>query len=380
MTNNFFELISELDGSKARAGIIHTAHGDILTPVFMPVGTAGTVKAVEQRELIESGAKIILGNTYHLYLRPNDDVLNKFGGLHKFMNWDNALLTDSGGYQVFSLQEMRRLTPDGVEFKSHIDGSKHFFSPEKVVNIQRNIGSDIMMVLDECVPYPSDKEYTAASVDLSISWAKKAFEAFRNSNSLYGFDQFHFAIGQGGMYPDLRVEYIKRMTEMDFDGFAIGGLSVGETSEMMYDLTDLSTDHLPKMKPRYLMGVGTPQNILECIDRGVDMFDCVMPTRNARNGQLFTTRGKINIRNAKYKLSDELIDEKIDCYASQNFTLGYLNHLMKSDEIFGLQLASQHNIAYYLWLARTAREKILSGEFRQWKNEILDVYNNLNSE
>ena len=374
MSKPFFKLEKTLDGSKARVGTMVTDHGEIPTPIFMPVGTAGTVKAVEQRELIESDAKIILGNTYHLYLRPTDKILNHFGGLHKFMNWDRPILTDSGGYQVFSLKEIRKLTADGVEFQSHIDGSKHFFSPEKVVEIQRNIGSDIMMVLDECVPYPADKTYTKNSLETSLSWAKRASEAHKNSDFLYGHRQFHFAIGQGGMYDDLRVEYVKRMTDLDFDGFAIGGLSVGEPTELMYHLTDLCTDYMPKEKPRYLMGVGTPQNILEGIDRGIDMFDCVMPTRNARNGQIFTTRGKVNIRNAKWKMSDMMIDENIDSYASKNFSMGYLHHLIKSEEILGLQLASQHNIAFYLWLTKTAREKIISGEFRQWKNEMLEIY------
>jgi queuine tRNA-ribosyltransferase len=372
--NKFFELNHESTESKARAGTLTTDHGVIPTPIFMPVGTAGTVKAIEQRELVEMDAKIILGNTYHLYLRPGDGTLNAFGGLHKFMNWDRPILTDSGGYQVFSLQELRKLTPEGVRFSSHIDGSKHFFSPEKVVEIQRNIGSDIMMVLDECVPYPAEKDYTKKSLELSLSWAKMAEQAFLNSEPKYEHRQFHFAIGQGGMFPDLREEYIRRMTEMEYDGFAIGGLSVGEPTEVMYELTDLCTEFMPKDKPRYLMGVGTPQNILECIDRGIDMFDCVMPTRNARNGQLFTTRGKLNIRNAKFKLMDEAIDPGLDAYASKNFSLAYLHHLFKAEELLGLQLASLQNIAFYLWLVKTAREKILSGEFRPWKNYMLEIY------
>jgi queuine tRNA-ribosyltransferase len=371
---DFFELLQTSGKSKARAGVLHTDHGDIPTPVFMPVGTNGTVKAVEQRELVELGAKIILGNTYHLYLRPGDDLIYNFHGLHKFMNWEDAILTDSGGYQVFSLQEIRKISNEGVEFKSHIDGSKHFFTPESVVKIQRNLGSDIMMVLDECVPYPSDIGYTEKSMYLSLDWAERSGIAFKKSEPLYGHRQFQFGIAQGGMYPDLRKEYLKRMVDMDFDGNAIGGLSVGEPVEMMYELTDLSTDHLPVNKPRYLMGVGTPDNILECIERGIDMFDCVLPTRNARNGQLFTSKGKINIRNAKYKLSDSVIDSEIDSYPSRNFSLGYLRHLFMADEILGLQLASIHNIAFYLWLVKNAREHILNSDYELWKSQFLAKY------
>lgn len=374
--NKFFKLIHEDNNSKARAGIISTTRADIPTPVFMPVGTNATVKAVEQRELYEVGAQIILANTYHLYLRPGDDVIHSFGGLHKFMNWDGAILTDSGGYQVFSLKDIRKITDDGVEFKSHIDGSKHFFTPEIVVDIQRNLGSDIMMVLDECAPYPADKLYVHNSMNLSLVWAERSIKYFRNLSPIYDNQQFLFGIAQGGMYNELRVEYLRKMIEMDFDGNGIGGLSVGEPNELMYDITDLSTGILPKEKPRYLMGVGTPQNLLECIERGIDMFDCVMPTRNARNGQLFTTRGKINIKNAKYKLTDEPIDTEIDSYASRNFSLGYLRHLFISDEILGMQLASLHNISFYLWLTRTAREHIVEGTFKSWKNEFLYKYQN----
>jgi queuine tRNA-ribosyltransferase len=370
----FFELQHTAEDSKARTGVLHTDHGDIQTPIFMPVGTRATVKAVDQRELKEMEAPIILGNTYHLYLRPGDKLINTFGGLHKFMNWDGAMLTDSGGYQVFSLQDIRKIRPEGVEFKSHIDGSKHFFSPESVVDIQRNLGSDIMMVLDECVPYPSEKKYTADSLELSLKWAKQASDHFGKTENLYGHRQFHFAIGQGGMYEDLRIEYIKRMTDMEFDGFAIGGLSVGEPAELMYELTDISTDYLPKDKPRYLMGVGTPMNILNAIERGIDMFDCVMPTRNARNGQIFTTRGKLNLRNAKHKLSDEQIDPGLDNYTSNHFSLGYLNHLIKTEEILGMQIASRQNLSFYLWLVKTAREKINTGEFRRWKAEMSEIY------
>lgn len=374
----FFNLISNSTKSKARAGIINTSHGLIETPIFMPVGTAGTVKAIQQRELLELGAQIILGNTYHLYLRPSNDVLSKFGGLHRFMNWDKPILTDSGGYQVFSLNEIRKIYNYGVEFRSHIDGSKHLFTPESVVNIQRIIGSDIIMVLDECTPYPSDYKYTKESMDLSLKWAKESKIAFGNSSAKYNHNQYQFVIAQGGMYNDLRKEYLARMIEIDFDGNAIGGLSVGEPTELMYEIINLSTDILPKDKPRYLMGVGTPENILESIEMGIDMFDCVMPTRNARNGQLFTTYGKINIRNAKYKYDNNPIDERIDSYASKNFSLAYLRHLFISDEILGLQLASMHNIAFYLYLVKESRKHIIKGDFEDWKKEFLYNYNNAN--
>lgn len=372
--SNFFELIHSSPDCKARRGVLHTDHGDIPTPIFMPVGTQASVKALQQRELKELDAKIILGNTYHLYLRPGNETMKFFGGLHQFMNWDRPILTDSGGYQVFSLQDLRKISDKGVEFRSHIDGSKHFFSPESVVMTQRILGSDIMMVLDECVPYPSDEKYTAKSMELSLKWAKESREHFNNTNPLWGHRQFQFGIGQGGMYSNLRKEYAERMVDIGFDGYAIGGLSVGEPAELMYELSDISTEILPKDKPRYLMGVGTPENILESIERGIDMFDCVLPTRNARNGQLFTTRGKINIRNSKYKLSKEVIDENIDCYASQNFTLGYLRHLFIANEILALQLATQHNIAFYLWLVKTAREKIEKNQFLEWKKNFLDFY------
>ena len=370
--NKLYELEKESGKSKARAGFLHTDHGIIPTPVFMPVGTAGTVKAIMQRDLVELNAKIILGNTYHLYLRPNDKVINQFGGLHKFISWDGAILTDSGGYQIFSLQDMRKLTREGAAFKSHIDGSKHFFSPESVVDIQRNLGSDILMVLDECVPYPSDENYTAKSTELSLDWAKRSKERFCETSDLYGHRQFQFGIGQGGMYENQRQQYIERMIEIDFDGNAIGGLSVGEPVELMYDLTDLSTDYLPKNKPRYLMGVGTPENLLECIERGIDMFDCVLPTRNARNGQLFTSRGKINLRNSQYILSNEPIDSSLDCYASNNFSLGYLRHLFISKEILALQIATMHNLAFFLDLVRKARINILSDTFEVWKKETIE--------
>ncbi|HRS02079.1 MAG TPA: tRNA guanosine(34) transglycosylase Tgt [Bacteroidota bacterium] len=372
----FFDLIHQDSQSSARAGIIHTQHSDIETPVFMPVGTQGTVKAIEQRELEEIGAQILLSNTYHLYLRPGSDVLQAFGGLHKFMNWHRPILTDSGGYQVFSLTQLRKLKPEGVIFHSHIDGSEHIFTPEKVVEIQRLIGSDIMMVLDECTPYPADEEYIKQSNEISLNWAKRSRFAFEYSSPLYNHQQFQFGICQGGIFPYYRKEYIKKITDIDFDGFAIGGVSVGEPKDKMYEIAGLSASLLPADKPRYLMGVGMPEDILEAISMGIDMFDCVIPTRNARNAQLFTTRGKINIRNAKYRFSKELIDENIQCYASQNFTLGYLRHLFISNEILGLQLASFHNVAFFLWMVNTAREKILNNEFNNWKNDFLYYYQN----
>mgnify|MGYP006284765565 CR=1 FL=1 len=372
----FFDLIKTSNEGKARAGVLKTDHSLISTPVFMPVGTQATVKSLQHRELCEIGSQIILGNTYHLYLRPGTEVIQHFGGLHKFMNWERSILTDSGGYQVFSLKELRKLSEEGVEFKSHIDGSRHFFSPEKVVQIQRFLGSDIVMVLDECTDYPASKEEAKKSVDLSGIWAKRSKQAFSKSSPLWGHRQFLFSIGQGSMYSDLRREYIDKMIDIGFDGYAIGGLSVGEPAELMYEITDVCTDILPEEKPRYLMGVGTPENILETIDLGIDMFDCVLPTRNARNGQLFTTRGKINIKNSKYKLSDDCIDVNIDSYASKNFSLGYLRHLFNVNEILGLQLATHHNIAFYQWLTKTARVKILSDEYRHWKHNILQKMNN----
>lgn len=370
---NLFELLKTNDNTKARAGLLRTDNGIIETPIFMPVGTQGTVKALEQRELIELGAQVILGNTYHLYLRPGLEVIKHFKGLHKFISWDKPILTDSGGYQVFSLQDLRKLSEEGVAFKSYIDGSNHFFSPENVVTAQRIFGSDFVMVLDECTPFPAEKQVALKSMELSARWAKRAKKEFSESESLWGHRQFLFSIGQGSMYPDLRKQYLEQMLEIGFDGYAIGGLSVGEPAEMMYEITDLSTDVLPTDKPRYLMGVGTPENILESIALGIDMFDCVLPTRNARNGQLFTSKGKINIRNSQYKLSENPIDESIVSYASKNFSLGYMRHLFMSNEILGLQLATQHNIAFYLWLVKTAREKILSGEFSEWKKEMLNT-------
>ncbi|MBX2992720.1 MAG: tRNA guanosine(34) transglycosylase Tgt [Bacteroidetes bacterium] len=358
------------DGA-ARAGIIKTERGDIPTPIFMPVGTQGTVKAVEQRELDELGAQIILGNTYHLYLRPGVELIQKAGGLHKFMNWSKPILTDSGGYQVFSLSELRGLDEDGVTFKSHHDGSLHKFTPENVVEIQRGLGSDFMMVLDECTPYPCDEDYARASNEMTVRWAGRCKNRFSQTEALYGVDQALFAIVQGSTYPAIREASAHVLVEMDFEGYAIGGLSVGEPAEEMYRITELCTSILPQKKPRYLMGVGTPENILEGIGRGIDMFDCVMPTRNGRNGLFFTRNGRLNIKNARYADDFRPIDKRCKCYGCRNFTRAYIRHLVRSKEILALQLASIHNLTFYLWLVRTAREAIVANRFAGWKAEQL---------
>ncbi len=369
--SGLFDFTVQHSEGKARAGVIRTERGEIKTPMFMPVGTQGTVKAVEQRELFEIGAQIILANTYHLYLRPGVDVIAKAGGLHAFMNWHKPILTDSGGYQVFSLSQLRGLGEEGVTFKSHIDGSEHTFTPEGVVDVQRSLGSDIMMVLDECTPYPCDERYARESNELTLRWAVRAKERFEQTRPLYGFGQTLFAIVQGSTYPALRERSARKLVDLDFEGYAIGGLSVGEPTEDMYRMTDLVTDILPEAKPRYLMGVGTPENILESIERGVDLFDCVLPTRNGRNGMFFTRNGRINIRNAAYALDFRPIDEECGCYGCRTFTRAYIRHLVKANEILALQIASVHNLTYYLWLVNAAREAITSGRFAQWKIETL---------
>lgn len=372
--SNFFEVIKKDEHSSARLGKIITDHGEIPTPIFMPVGTQGTVKAVHQTDLINLDAKIILGNTYHLYLRPGMEVINDFGGLHKFINWHRPILTDSGGYQVFSLSPLRKIDQNGVQFRSHIDGSKHYFTPESVVEIQRRIGSDIMMVLDECAPYPATREYIAKSTKISIDWARKSRIHFINTNQLWDHRQFQFGIGQGGVFEDFRKDYIEQMVDIGFDGYAIGGLSVGEPKDLMLEMVQVSTNLLPTDKPRYLMGVGMPDDILGAIELGIDMFDCVIPTRNARNAQIFTTKGKINVRNLKYKFSKEPLDPNLDMYPSNFYSLGYLRHLFISDELLALSIASMQNIAFYLWLVRQARDKIASGEFVNWKKEFLNKW------
>lgn len=372
----FFELTVKDEKTRARAGKITTHHGEILTPIFMPVGTQGTVKAVHQIDLPKLGAQIILGNTYHLYLRPGMEVLNHFRGLHNFMHWNKPLLTDSGGFQVFSLSPLRKIDSNGVHFRSHIDGSKHYFTPESVVDIQRVIGSDIMMVLDECAPYPASRDYIEKSTKISINWAKKSREYFLATEPKWGFRQFQFGIGQGGVFPENRLRYIEQMLEIGFDGYAIGGLSVGEPKEMMLEMVEISTNLLPEDKPRYLMGVGMPDDILNAIELGIDMFDCVIPTRNARNAQIFTTRGKINVRNLKNKFSDEPIDPGLDLYPSNYYSLGYLRHLFLSEELLALSIASMQNIAFYLWLVGQARLHILNGNFSSWKKDFLNNWNN----
>ncbi|WP_226390593.1 tRNA guanosine(34) transglycosylase Tgt [Penaeicola halotolerans] len=367
-----FELKAQDPKSKARAGVVSTDHGDILTPIFMPVGTAGTVKAVHQRELKQDiKAQIILGNTYHLYLRPGLDILQKAGGLHKFNGWDRPILTDSGGYQVFSLAENRKITEEGVVFKSHIDGAKHVFTPEGVMDIQRKIGADIIMAFDECTPYPCEYNYAKNSMEMTHRWLKRCCERFDATEGLYGYSQTLFPIVQGSVYKDLRVQSAEAIASFGREGNAIGGLSVGEPAEMMYEMTDMVTDILPQDKPRYLMGVGTPANILEGIALGVDMFDCVMPTRNARNGMLFTSEGIINIRNKKWEDDFSPIDPAIGNEVSAFYSKAYLRHLVHAKEILGAQIASIHNLAFYLWLVGQAREHILAGDFSQWKDQMV---------
>jgi len=367
-----FKLEVEDKQSKARAGVIETDHGLIQTPIFMPVGTAGTVKAVHQRELKEDvKAQIILGNTYHLYLRPGLDILSKAGGLHGFNGWDRPILTDSGGYQVYSLAGTgRKINEEGVVFKSHIDGGKHIFTPEGVMDIQRTIGADIIMAFDECTPYPCEYGYARNSMEMTHRWLGRCCDRFDSTQPLYGYNQTLFPIVQGSVYKDLRIQSAETIASYGREGNAIGGLSVGEPAEIMYELTEVVCNILPKDKPRYLMGVGTPANILECIALGIDMFDCVMPTRNARNGMIFTTQGIINIRNEKWKDDLSPIDVELGGYASTFYSKAYLRHLVKSSEMLGAQIASIHNLTFYLWLVNTAREKIIAGEFVSWKKEM----------
>ncbi|HEY0668440.1 MAG TPA: tRNA guanosine(34) transglycosylase Tgt [Sphingobacteriaceae bacterium] len=358
--------------TKARAGEITTDHGIIKTPIFMPVGTAGSVKAVHQRELDEDiKAQIILGNTYHLYLRPGLDVLEKAGGLHKFNGWNKPILTDSGGYQVYSLAEVRKIKEEGVTFRSHIDGSKHLFTPEGVMDIQRTIGADIIMAFDECTPYPCDYGYARRSIEMTHRWLKRCCNRFDETEPKYGYSQTLFPIVQGSVYKDLRKQSAEVIASFEREGNAIGGLSVGEPAEEMYEMTQLVCDILPVDKPRYLMGVGTPVNILENIALGVDMFDCVMPTRNARNGMLFTKNGIINIRNEKWKDDFSAIEEDSDLFADRNYSKAYLRHLVHAKEILGAQIATLHNLHFYLWLVTEARNKIISGEFYDWKERMV---------
>jgi queuine tRNA-ribosyltransferase len=369
-----FELKVTDQASKARAGTITTDHGQIQTPIFMPVGTAGSVKAVSQQQLKEDvQAQIILGNTYHLYLRPGLEVLEQAGGLHRFNSWDRPILTDSGGYQVFSLAASRKITEEGVVFQSHIDGSRHLFTPENVMDIQRTIGADIIMAFDECPPYPSDYAYAKKSMELTHRWLDRCFTQFNNTPDKYGYTQNLFPIIQGSTFADLRKASSEYIASKNAAGNAIGGLSVGEPDNMMYEFTELCCDLLPVHKPRYLMGVGTPWNILECIALGVDMFDCVMPTRNGRNAMLFTSKGVINIDNKKWEKDNTVLDDGIDCTVSNLYSKAYLRHLMKAKEILGLTIASVHNLAFYLWLVKEARKHIQQGDFLSWKNEQVQI-------
>lgn len=367
-----FEVQHKDKGSKARACKIITGHGVIQTPIFMPVGTAGSVKAVHQRELENDiKAQVILGNTYHLYLRPGLDIIEKARGLHKFNGWERPLLTDSGGYQVYSLADSRKITEDGVTFQSHIDGSSHIFTPERVMDIQRTIGADIIMAFDECTPYPCEYDYAKRSMEMTHRWLARCCQQFDNTEGKYGYQQTLFPIVQGSVYKDLRSQSAEAIASFEREGNAIGGLSVGEPAEMMYEMTELVCDILPADKPRYLMGVGTPANILECIALGVDMFDCVMPTRNARNGMLFTTEGIINIKNKKWEDDLEPVDPGLGGYVDTFYSKAYLRHLVMSKEILGAQIASIHNLTFYLWLVTEARKQIEKGTFFDWKRRMV---------
>ena len=367
-----FELQTQSKTGSARAGKITTDHGVIETPIFMPVGTIGSVKAVTQQQLKKDiNAQIILGNTYHLYLRPGLEVLEAAGGLHQFMGWDRPILTDSGGYQVFSLANNRKIKPEGVIFQSHIDGSKHLFSPEKVMDIQRTIGGDIIMAFDECPPFPSEYDYVKKSMDLTHVWLDKCVHQFENTPDKYGYTQNLFPIVQGGIYEDLRKASCEYISSKNAVGNAIGGLSVGEPEQQLYDFTALCCENLPVQKPRYLMGVGTPWNILEAIDLGVDMFDCVMPTRNGRNGMIFTSQGVINIKNLKWAKDFSPLDPGLPNEMSQYYTKAYCRHLFMADEILGLQLASIQNLSFYLWLVGEARKHIQLGDYSSWKKSMV---------
>lgn len=371
---NSFTILSTDKKSSARAGMLKTAHGEIETPIFMPVGTVGSVKGVHFEELKNNiEAQIILGNTYHLYLRPNMEVMKKAGGLHKFINWDRPMLTDSGGFQVYSLSHRRNIKEEGVNFKSHIDGSKHFFSPEGVMDIQRTIGADIIMAFDECTPYPCDYQYAKNSMGMTHRWLKRCISRFEETKPLYGHEQILAPIVQGSTYKDLRVDSAKFIADQDAPLNAIGGLSVGEPHEEMYEMTGLVCEHLPKDKPRYLMGVGKPENILEAIALGVDMFDCVLPTRNARHGMIYTTNGVMNIKNAKFKEDFTVIDAHVPSFPSQTHTKAYLHHLFRAGELLGGQIASLQNLSFYLWLVKKARTEIIAGTFSEWKAHILPI-------
>ena len=367
----FFDLIHTDAHSCARAGVVHTDHGDIQTPIFMPVGTVGTVKGVQRTFLEEDiNAQIILGNTYHLYLRPGTEILHKAGGLHKFEGWTRPILTDSGGFQVFSLTDIRKMTEEGVQFSSHIDGRKLMFTPESVMDIEREIGADIMMAFDECCPGTADRSYAQKSMERTHRWLDRCIQRFDSTPDLYGYKQHLFPIVQGCIYPDLRQDAAKRLRDLDRDGYAIGGLAVGEPTEDMYAMIEVVNDILPENKPRYLMGVGTPWNILEAIERGVDMFDCVMPTRNGRNGMIFTQNGVMNLRNKKWEDDFTELDPCGTSFVDHHYTRAYVRHLIHAQEMLGLEILSIHNLAFYLWLVGEARKHILAGDFKSWKDEI----------
>lgn len=360
--------------TSARAGTLELAHGKIHTPIFMPVGTQATVKTLTPHELHDIGAEIILGNNYHLYLRPGPELMEKAGGLHKFSNWNKPILTDSGGYQVFSLAALNKIKQDGVYFQSHIDGSYHVFTPEKVIQLQRILGSDIMMVLDECLPYPTTIEDARKSNKLTVNWAERSLQEFRTSDPLYGFEQTVFAIVQGSTFEEVRRQSASELVELNFPGYAIGGLSVGEPKEAMYEMTELSASLLPVDKPRYLMGVGKPEDIVRAISYGVDMFDCVLPTRNGRKGTVFTWGGQMILKNAVFKDDFSPIDERCGCYTCRNFTRAYLRHLFKAEEILGMRLASIHNLYFYLELVKEARLAMVENRFKQWLNQFNKNY------
>jgi queuine tRNA-ribosyltransferase len=367
-----FDLEANDVNSSARAGCLHTAHGDIQTPIFMPVGTVATVKGVHQHELADDiKAQIILGNTYHLYLRPGTDILEQAGGLHKFNGWDKPILTDSGGYQVFSLAHRRKIKEEGATFASHIDGSKHLFTPENVMDVQRKIGADIIMAFDECTPYPCEYKYAKRSMHMTHRWLKRCWTRFNETEPLYGYEQALFPIVQGSVYKDLRRQSAETIAGYDSVGNAIGGLSVGEPHEDLYEMTDLVCSILPKDKPRYLMGVGTPANLLECIALGVDMFDCVLPTRNARHALIYTKEGSMNMKNAKWKADFSPLDPDASNPTSRFYSKAYVRHLFAAGELLGPQIASIHNLAFYLWLVGEARKHIIAGDFTAWKNEMV---------
>jgi len=369
-----FEVVSKDKRSKARAGILTIGGKSVETPVFMPVGTQGTVKSLSPEDLRNAGSTIILGNTYHLYLRPGDELIRELGGLHEFSAWDHVILTDSGGFQVFSLADLSRIEENGVWFQSHLDGSRHLFTPEKVIRIQKNLGSDIIMPLDQPVPFPTDHVLAKKSVETTVDWARRSKETFNNESGGINDNQMLFGIMQGGTFEDLRERCIHSILEIDFPGYAIGGLSVGEPKEILYDITGFSTNLLPEEKPRYLMGVGKPEDLIYCVERGIDMFDCVIPTRNGRNGTVFTSEGKVVVKNSEFKDDKRPLDNECGCYACQNFSRAYIRHLFQSGEILALRLASLHNITFYHKIMREARAALLTGNFKSWKKSFLQKF------